>query len=144
LNALLSSDYEFSLPTEAQWEYACRASSTTAYGFGDSPEQLKDYAWYSENSGGNTHEVGTKKANLWGLYDMYGNVWEWCSDWYGTYISGSLTDPIGVSNGSDRVDRGGGWVDYAKYCRSANRDDSTPTVRGSYLGLRLSLVDKSK
>jgi formylglycine-generating enzyme required for sulfatase activity len=153
LNALLSSDYEFSLPTEAQWEYACRASSTTAYGFGDSPEQLKDYAWFgavliedglTASSGKTTNPVGRKKANAWGLYDMHGNVWEWCSDWYGGYPSGSVTDPTGANNGSLRVYRGGGWSIGAKCCRSAFRLNDSPSFRGLNLGLRLSLVDKSK
>jgi formylglycine-generating enzyme required for sulfatase activity len=100
--------YRFALPTEAQWEYACRAGSTTAYCFGDAENQLGDYAWYDANSDSTTHPVGTKKANVWGIYDMHGNVWEWCSDWYGDY-NGDTTDLLGASSGSLRVLRGGSW-----------------------------------
>ncbi|MDR1383016.1 MAG: formylglycine-generating enzyme family protein [Planctomycetaceae bacterium] len=155
LNALISSDYEFSLPTEAQWEYACRAGSTTAYSFGDSREQLKDYAWFgaylteyglTASSGKTTNPVGQKKANAWGLYDMHGNVWEWCNDlwWHDDYPSGSATDPIGANNGSFRVGRGGSWNYYALGCRSAFRTRIAPARREYDWGLRLSLVDKSK
>ena len=119
------------LPTEAQWEYACRAGSTGAYA-GD----LDSMAWYNDNSGNKTHPVGTKKANAWGLYDMHGNVWEWCADWYGDYPSGSVTDPAGASSGTCRVIRGGSWGYNASICRSADRLDFTPVYRSNSLGFR--------
>jgi formylglycine-generating enzyme required for sulfatase activity len=97
----------FRLPTEAEWEYACRAGTKTRYSFGDSESVLGDYAWSGSNSGGKTHPVGQKKPNPWGLYDMNGNVWEWCADWSGSYSSKSSTDPKGADSGWARVTRGG-------------------------------------
>ena len=120
------------LPTEAQWEYACRAGSTGAYA-----GNLDDMAWYENNSGSRTHSVGTKKPNAWGLYDMHGNVYEWCQDWFGKYPSGSVTDPTGPSSGSDRVGRGGSWDDDAGGCRSAYRSYGEPGYRYYYLGFRV-------
>jgi formylglycine-generating enzyme required for sulfatase activity len=133
---------DFRLPTEAQWEYACRAGSTGKYCFGDSETQLGEYAWYSDNSGGKTHPVGEKKPNAWGLYDMHGNVWEWCQDWYnGGYYAGSPSDdPPGPTTGSRRVLRGGSWSFLARYCRSASRDYFGPGYRDFNLGLRVSRV----
>ena len=87
------------LPTEAQWEYACRAGSKTRFSFGDKDSDLGDYAWYSDNSGGMTHPVGQKKPNAWGLYDMHGNAWQWCSDSYGPYAAADKTDPTGPKDG---------------------------------------------
>jgi formylglycine-generating enzyme required for sulfatase activity len=132
-----STGYVYRLPTEAEWEYACRAGTTTAYSFGDSESELGDYAWYDKNSGKTTHPVGGKKPNAWGLYDMHGNVFEWCHDWYGDYPSGSVTDPTGVASGSDRVYRGGSWYDYSVHCRSAYRGRNTPDLRGIHLGFRV-------
>ncbi|MGA2031339.1 MAG: formylglycine-generating enzyme family protein [Thermoguttaceae bacterium] len=133
---------EFRLPTEAQWEYACRAGSTTRYCFGDEESGLGEYAWYAANSGDKTHPVGEKKPNAWGLYDMHGNVWEWCQDWYdsGYYAKSPTDDPTGAANGSDRVDRGGGWSLVARLCRSAHRYFNGPGGRGINLGLRVSRV----
>ena len=117
------------LPTEAQWEYACRAGTTGAHA-----GRLKKIAWYDCSE---THPVGTKKSNAWGLYDMHGNVWEWCQDWFDDYPRGSVTDPIGPSSGSDRVGRGGGWSSSASCCRSANRYNLDPGHRDRNLGFRV-------
>ncbi len=125
------------LPTEAQWEYACRAGSTTAYSFGDSSDSLGDYAWYSTNSNGKTHPVGQKKPNAWGLYDMHGNVWEWCADWYGSYGTSAVTDPTGPTDGDSRVLRGGSWLSFAGNCRSAYRYSNNPYRYFNYYGFRV-------
>ncbi len=129
----------YRLPTEAEWEYACRAGTTTTYCFGDSVSQLDDYAWYMNNSGETTHAVGLKKPNAFGLYDMHGNVWEWCQDWYGGYPSGALIDPRGPSGGSNRVGRGGCWGGGAALCRSAFRSSFDPTERSVSFGFRAAL-----
>jgi len=122
-----------SLPTEAQWEYACRAGTTGAYA-GD----LDEMGWYWDNSGDEIHPVGQKKPNAWGLYDMHGNVWEWCQDWYDRdYDTESPTsDPTGPNSGSYRVTRGGSWDFDARGCRSAYRGWDTPDDRGNILGFR--------
>jgi uncharacterized repeat protein (TIGR02543 family) len=125
----------YRLPTEAQWEYACRAGTTTAYNTGDTISD--DTGWYTSNSGSKTHEVGKKPANAFGLYDMHGNVWEWCWDWYGSYSSGEQTDPLGASSGSSRVARGGSWSYSAGALRSAYRHFSNPSLSRDYLGFRL-------
>ena len=125
---------DFDLPTEAQWEYACRAGTTTAYYWGDSMDGA--YAWYYNNSGSTTHPVGTKKPNAWGLYDMSGNVWEWCRDWYGTLAYG--VDPKGSASGSGRVGRGGSWNYDSGYCTSSNRLRDDPSYRNDCIGFRLS------
>ena len=130
---------KFVLPTEAQWEYACRAGGTGKFCFGDDEARLGDYAWYSENSGSKTHPVGEKKPNAFGLYDMHGNVLEWCQDWNGTYGAG-VTDPSGPTTGSSRGQRGGGWYFSAGLCRSADRYGSAPGHRIYYLGLRVARV----
>jgi formylglycine-generating enzyme required for sulfatase activity len=128
---------KYRLPTEAEWEYACRAGNTTKFCFGDSDGQLGEYAWYNSNSSWETHSVGQKKPNAWGFYDMHGNVWEWCQDWKGDYPSGHVTDPTGLSSGSYRVDRGGSWGSYAGGCRSADRSSYDPGGRFGSLGFRL-------
>ncbi len=130
---------KYRLPTEAEWEYSCRAGSSTRYCFGDDEDQLSEYAWYEKNSERKTHPVGEKKFNAWGLYDMHGNVWEWSQDWYGDYPTDSVTDPTGPRTGSDRVYRGGSWSDSAGYCRSANRCYDSPGFRRYDLGFRLAL-----
>jgi formylglycine-generating enzyme required for sulfatase activity len=132
-----TSGYVYRLPTEAEWEYACRSGTTTAYGFGDDASRLGDYGWFEGNSDSSTHPVGEKKPNAWGLYDMHGNVWEWCQDWYGDYPSGSATDPTGATSGSIRAFRGGGWLFFARGCRSAYRIWCTPEYRSYGLGFRV-------
>jgi formylglycine-generating enzyme required for sulfatase activity len=127
----------YRLPTEAEWEYACRAGSTTAYSFGDDPSQLDAYGWYYRNAGGTTHPVGQRKPNDWGLYDMHGNVWEWVQDWYEAYTPEPVTDPHGPSWGSSQVIRGGSWGHDAESCRSAYRSDVAPGYRHLSLGFRL-------
>jgi formylglycine-generating enzyme required for sulfatase activity len=129
----------FRLPTEAEWEYAARGGSKSrGYKYSGS-NTIGDVAWYDSNSGRKTHNVKTKQPNELGLYDMTGNVWEWCQDWYGDYSSDSQTNPTGPSSGSGRVSRGGSWGIYARYCRSSNRGYYAPSYRGGYLGLRLAL-----
>lgn len=146
----------YRLPTEAEWEYACRAGSETAYSFGDDADGLDRYAWYYENSGDvrledsswthvksknsrcRTHEVARKAANPWGLYDVHGNVSEWCSDWYGPYPRSAVTDPTGPAKGSSRVHRNGCWGSVAVQCRSAFRSDSCGPSNGwVWIGFRL-------
>ena len=133
--------FKFSLPTEAQWEYACRAGTTTAYHFGNTLS--KDQANFG-GSVGQTTDVGHYPANAWGLYDMHGNVWEWCLDWWGDYPSGTVTDPTGSLQGSDRVDRGGSWYNDAWASRSALRGNFDPADTNGLLGLRLALVFESR
>jgi len=123
----LSGKKNYRLPTEEEWEYACRAGTTTEYYFGDDESQLGEYAWYDGNSGQTTHPVGQKKPNGWGLYDMAGNVWEWTDSWYD-------------SSRSRRVLRGGGWDGGAACCRSASRDSYAPGDRSSFVGFRLVFV----
>jgi formylglycine-generating enzyme required for sulfatase activity len=129
------------LPTEAEWEYACRAGSSTRFCFGDSDNGLDEYAWYTAKSGSKTHQVGEKNPNEWGLYDMHGNVWEWCGDWYADkYGAGSAKNPQGASSGQSRVLRGGSWYDYPNYCRSANRGRGDPTYWNYVYGLGFRVV----
>ncbi len=165
LNAKSGKAYR--LPTEAEWEYACRAGSTKALYNGpiqilgkNNAPALDPIAWYGGNSGvsyagaydssgwsekqydhnrAGTHPVGKKEPNAWGLYDMIGNVWEWCQDWYGDYPDGAVVDPEGAGTGSGRVIRGGGWDSYARHCRSAYRGYDSPSNRRDYSGFRLVL-----
>ena len=130
----------YRLPTDAQWEYACRAGTTTNWHFGNAESELVDYAWYSKNSNSRTHEVGKKLPNAFGLYDMHANVYEWCWDWYGDYPTTAQTDYKGSVTGSDRVSRGGSWsrstgLDF----RSASRSFTYPSYGSYELGFRLVL-----
>ena len=166
----LPDGYEYRLPTEAEWEYACRAGTTSALPNGRdirilgkcNAPALDGIAWYGGNSsvgfeglgfdtsgwpekqypGGRAfaREVRGKSANNWGLYDMIGNVWEWCSDWYGEYSYGAATDPTGPSDGVDRVSRGGSWYGFARDCRSARRGRYEPGFRYYNLGFRPALA----
>ncbi|MBC8009097.1 MAG: SUMF1/EgtB/PvdO family nonheme iron enzyme [Burkholderiales bacterium] len=132
----LPAGLEYTLPTEAQWEYACRAGTTGPYGAAGSLDEL---GWYRVNSGGKPHEVGRKKPNAWGLHDMHGNVWEWCADWFAYYPEGKVTDPAGPPVGVGRVNRGGGWGSEASSCRAACRLNYAPSDRTTNLGFRLAL-----
>jgi formylglycine-generating enzyme required for sulfatase activity len=127
----------YRLPTEAEWEYAARAGTTTRWSFGDDASQLGRYARHDGNAGGPTHPVGQLQPNPWGLYDMHGNVWEWVQDWYGKYTSGTAVDPTGPSSGSRRVNRGASWCNAARVCRSAVRNGDAPDYRRGNLGFRL-------
>ncbi|MBQ7188407.1 MAG: SUMF1/EgtB/PvdO family nonheme iron enzyme [Kiritimatiellae bacterium] len=166
----LPDGYEYRLPTEAEWEYACRAATTSSLPNGcdirivgqNNAPSLDEIAWYGGNSsvgfngrGWDTsnwvekqypgglaapREVKAKKANAWGLYDMLGNVWEWCTDWYGDYPRGNLTDPMGISSGTQRITRGGCWISGPRYCRPACRAGSEPGYRNRNLGFRVALA----
>jgi formylglycine-generating enzyme required for sulfatase activity len=133
----------YRLPTEAEWEYACRAGSKTAYAFDDEEGLLPEYGWFERNSSDRTHTVGLLEPNAWGLYDMHGNVWECCSDRYGDYPKGAVSDPTGPKGGSYRVLRGGSWIIEAAHCRSADRDGTTQDDRSDDLGFRLALSSQS-
>lgn len=128
---------KYRLPTEAEWEYACRAGSKSMFCFGDDEAKLWQYGWYGSNSDGKTHRVGKKKSNDWGLYDIHGNVWEWCQDWYGNYPTGQVMDPTGPKTGEYRVWRGGSWGSGTQGLRSALRGRSSPDSRGPVIGFRV-------
>jgi formylglycine-generating enzyme required for sulfatase activity len=126
---------KYRLPTEAEWEYACRAGAATPWCFGDDVGQLGEYAWFFLNADYRTHEVGTRRPNAWGLFDMHGNVCEWCADWYGDYSNGNQTDPKGANSGELRVLRGGSW--WIECCRADYRNWNAPSERRAYYGLRV-------
>jgi len=150
----LKADEEYRLPTEAEWEYACRVGTTTAFSFGDDESELGEYAWWGgldvkalkkgeiKAGEGNAareqyaHKVGVKKPNSWGLHDMHGNVSEWCSDWYDGKLAGG-TDPVGPNGGEERVFRGGAWGNSPRSCRSARRNILAPSYRSNPLGFRV-------
>ena len=129
----------YRLPTEAEWEYACRAGTTTQYSFGDNESDLQDYAWYRGNSHNSTHPVGGKHPNSWGFYDMHGNIWEWVQDYFDEYTSRTVTDPKGPVTGSFRVLRGGSWNLDAQSSRSESRDKGFPSLRSNDRGFRVCL-----
>ena len=132
---------KFRLPTEAEWEYAARGGKKSqGYQYSGS-NNLEEVAWYYDNSSSQTHDVATKQPNELGVYDMSGNVWEWCQDWYGSYSSTSQTNPTGATSGSYRVNRGGSWRNNAGYCRSSNRSSNSPDNTYFNLGLRLVLSE---
>jgi formylglycine-generating enzyme required for sulfatase activity len=127
------------LPSEAEWEYACRSGSQSAFSFGNDDTKLGDHAWYYANRSSTTQPVGGKKPNAWGLYDLHGNVWEWCEDGFGNYSVEPQADPTGPNNGDRRVLRGGGWGNAPVNCRSANRLRYTPGSRVSSIGFRVAM-----
>ena len=129
----------FRLPTEAEWEFAARGGNYSCHYKYSGSNYIGDVAWYTDNSGNRTHPVGTKQANELGLYDMSGNVWEWCSDWYGSYSSYSQSNPTGATSGFGRVERGGNWCGLARYCCSSHRSYYAPGNSFDDLGLRLVL-----
>ena len=139
----LPAGYICRLPTEAEWEYACRAGTTTRFSFGHDPDyaSLANYGWYKNNSDLQTHPVGLKLPNPWGLYDMHGNVFEWCLDWHSIPLpGGSVTDPKGPSSGLIRVSRGGNWYSLGEFCRSANRNGGFPGYGSKGTGFRTVLA----
>jgi formylglycine-generating enzyme required for sulfatase activity len=131
----------YRLPTEAEWEYACRAGETSAFNNGNddctNATLVGAIAWFNGNSGSKTHQVGLKSANKWGLYDMHGNVHEWCWDWYEEYTTEAQTDPTGAVTGTSRIMRGGRWNQGGSMMRSAYRYSFAPSVRDPYIGFRL-------
>ena len=128
------------MPTEAEWEYACRAGTDSAWA-GD----LDQMAWYyKDDNDRKTHPVGQKSPNAWGLYDMHGNVYEWCADWYEDYPNNAVADPQGAPSGWTRMSRGGGWSYSAGFCRSAFRYRASPVFRGNSLGLRVAFTPSGK
>jgi len=145
----------FRFPTEAEWEFACRAGSTSYFYWGD--KMNGNYCWYHDNSGNATHPVGQKLPNNWGLYDMSGNVWEWCDDWMAPYTADTLENPVGPGNGLIKVLRGGSWNTYsnknadtdswyysAGNCRSGDRGGADPSYRFSFVGFRIALTPAGK
>lgn len=139
----LPDGFAYRLPTEAEWAYAARAGTTTRFSHGDDPgyKRLRDYAWYGGNSGLRPHPVGQKLPNPWGLYDVHGNVFEWCLDWFADLPGGGVTDPWGPAEGIDRIIRGGYWDSPPAMCRSAVRVHFPPDTRISYLGFRVGLAE---
>lgn len=127
----------YRLPTEAEWEYAARAGSTTIYSFGNNSDSLENYAWYADNANFSTHPVATKMPNAWGLYDMQGNVYEWVQDFYGPYQTISVTDPVGATVGTQYILRGGSWTDSSREQRLTYRDYYAPNHRHNFFGFRL-------
>ena len=129
----------YRLPTEAEWEYACRAGTDTAYSFGDGEdtEEVSEHAWHNGNSEDRSHPVALKRPNAWGLYDMHGNVYEWCNDWQGDYPESAVTDPVGAAEGWCRIARGGCWD--RQSCPSASRNATEQSDSNNYFGFRVAL-----
>ena len=144
LNELTGKNYR--LPTEAEWEYACRGGKFSAHYKYSGSNDVYDVAWCGAYSGGTSNEttypVGTKQPNELNIYDMSGNVWEWCSDWYSAYTEEPQTDPQGATEGSDRVARGGGWYTVEEFCHVANRFIGNPDFRDNSLGVRVALTER--
>jgi sulfatase modifying factor 1 len=137
LDAKTNIPFAFDLPTEAQWEYACRAGTDTRWSFGNERDVSEDHVWSNDTADDSPEPVGDLKPNPWGLYDMHGNVWEWCLDRFGPYPRDPQTDPTGATTGYFRVWRGGGWECYYDLARSAHRNGGVPSSQGFHLGCRL-------
>jgi len=137
----LPADWKYALPTEAQWEYACRAGTKSRFSYGDDPEELLDFCWYRQSVEGDNHahSVGKKKSNPWGLTDMHGNVREWCSDWFGEKLPGGK-DPVGAKSGLVRIVRGGSWHTSSIDCQAGWRQFTTPDTKDSETGFRVVAV----
>jgi len=131
------------MPTEAEWEYACRAGNPGNFCFGDDDSKLGEYAWYDNNSGDKTHSGGLKKPNAWGLCDMHGNVWEWCLDWYGPYPAKPGIDPTGPVKSDGRVLRGGAFIDELVGLRFSSRNNNDPDNRNNNIGFRVVCAGRS-
>jgi formylglycine-generating enzyme required for sulfatase activity len=135
----LAPGFVYRLPTEAEWEYACRAGSTNHFSFGDSSAGADQFAWTMENSENTSHPVGQKRPNALGLYDMHGNVWEWCHDWFSPYPAMALTDPTGATSNKFKVFRGGGWNQAVEFARASNRFMMAPSNGIHFVGFRVAL-----
>jgi formylglycine-generating enzyme required for sulfatase activity len=131
--------FQYRLPSEAEWEYACAAGGTNLFSFGDTTNQAEQFAWTMENSDATTHPVGQKRPNQWGLYDMHGNVWEWCNDWFAPYPATALTNPSGPGSSKFKVFRGGGWNQAIEFARSRNRFMMSPSNGIHFVGFRIAL-----
>ena len=131
--------YEYRLPTEAEWEHACRAGATNLFSFGDNPGVADQFAWTAENSDATTHPIGLKRPNPWELHDMHGNVWEWCLDWFEPYPAGPATDPVGPATSKFKVFKGGGWNQDVEYARWVNRFMMSPSNGIHFVGFRVAL-----
>jgi formylglycine-generating enzyme required for sulfatase activity len=135
--------WSFNLPSEAQWEYACRADTTTVFHFGNEAEELPPYGWFADNSDGGPKTIGTKKPNAWGIHDLHGNMGEWCFDWYGkAYPVDGSVDPITEKASAFKVFRGGTYTDIPERCRAAHRHRITPETRNPWIGFRVVLMRK--
>lgn len=135
----LPAGYEYRLPSEAEWEYACRAGRTNLFSFGDDTSIADQFAWTAENCDATTHPIGLKHPNPWGLHDMHGNVWEWCFDWFEPYPAGPLTDPTGPATSKYKVFKGGGWNQDVEYARASSRFMMSPSNGIHFVGFRLAL-----
>jgi formylglycine-generating enzyme required for sulfatase activity len=135
----LPAGYEYRLPTEAEWEFACRAGTTNLFTFGDNTAEAEAHAWTLENSEGTTHPVGLKRPNRWGLHDMHGNVWEWCSDWFAAYPAAPVTDPTGPAQSQYKVFRGGSWNHAIEFARCSNRFMMSDSNAIYFVGFRVAL-----
>ncbi|MFM7100425.1 MAG: formylglycine-generating enzyme family protein [Verrucomicrobiota bacterium] len=136
----LPAGFEYRLPTEAEWEYACRAGSTNRFAFGDDTTAADRFAWTAENSEARTHPIGSKEPNAWGLHDVHGNVWEWCADWFAPYPATAQTDPTGAPPGQYKVFKGGGWNQEIPFARSVNRFMMSPSNGINFVGFRIALA----